>query len=212
MAIIGVGGLGCTVAKCLAGAGIGRLELIDDGIIELSNLNRQFLYRFNDVGFPKAEIAAKRLSEQNPFAEIAFSRTRITEENVIETFAKSSLVIDCLDNFESRYIVNLAAVAIGNPFIHGACRGFEGRAMTIVPNKTACLKCAIPYASMESNTPIIGSTAVFVASIQASEAVRTLVGLVPALEGKMLFADLSMMRFETVSIPRDSECRICGRT
>jgi len=210
VAIAGVGGLGCTAAQCLTGAGIGEITLIDDGEVELSNLNRQFLYRFEDVGKPKAEIAKQRLSESNPFVRIETICTRINRENAGEIFSKCDIILDCLDNFETRFILNETAVHFGKPLIHGACRGFEGRVMTIIPDRTSCLKCAIGETPSESEIPILGSTAVFVASLQASEGIRYITGLQPASSGIMLFADLSRMSFEMINIPKDLECRICG--
>ncbi|MGC9315749.1 MAG: HesA/MoeB/ThiF family protein [bacterium] len=210
VAIAGVGGLGCTLARCLSGAGVGEITLIDDGEVELSNLNRQFLYGITDVGKSKAEIAKHRLSENNPTIRIETICARINTKNADQIFSKCDMIFDCLDNFETRFILNETAIRLEKTLIHGACRGFEGRIMTIIPHRTPCLQCTISSAPEESKVPILGSTAVFVASLQASEGIRLIAGHQPATFGKMLFAYLSNMSFEMITVPKDPECRVCG--
>lgn len=210
VAIAGVGGLGCTLAQCLSGAGVGQITLIDDGEVELSNLNRQFLYRIEDVGKPKTEIAKQRLSESNSSVLIETISARINSKNADQIFSNCDIIFDCLDNFEMRFILNETAIRLEKPLIHGACRGFEARLMTIIPLRTPCLKCAVSYAPKESEIPILGSTAVFVASLQASEGIRLITGNQPASTGKMLFADLSKMVFEMITVSKDPECNACG--
>jgi molybdopterin/thiamine biosynthesis adenylyltransferase len=141
IAIAGAGGLGSTVAIYLAAAGVGTIGLIDHDEVRLTNLNRQILYGTGDVGKKKVVSAAEKLKNLNPSTEIVAADRMITDKNVADLLSGFDGVVDALDNLETRFLLNKAALDHGIPLFHGAVRAFEGRVMTVIPGRTACLRC-----------------------------------------------------------------------
>jgi len=211
VAVIGLGGLGCPAALYLAAAGVGFLKLVDGGRVELSNLNRQVLYRDGDIGRPKAFLAAERLRDVNPHVRVEALAIDVDEENVLDILSDVDLVVDGLDNWRSRFVVNEACVRLGIPFIHAGIRAFYGQVTTIVPGRGPCLRCIIKAIPPEEpGVPVIGATPSLIASIQVLEAIKLITGLGKPLVGRLLIFDGLEMRFEEVLVERDERCPVCA--
>jgi len=208
--IAGAGGLGCSVSLYLAAAGVGRLRIMDDGLVELSNLNRQVLYSDADIGSPKVDVMARRIGELNPGVQVEPRRVRMDDGSLPALVTGCNLVIDALDNLPTRYAVNRASLALGVPIIHGAALGFFGQVMTVVPGVTPCLMCLYRGRVATGVTPVIGVTPGLIGLLQAAEAIKLLAGIGRRLEGKLLVFDGLQMSFEELSIPRDADCPACG--
>ncbi len=197
VAVVGLGGLGSIITYYLAAAGVGRLIVIDDGLVELSNLNRQILYTTSDIGLPKAYIAAARL----------------TEENVDRLLGDADILVDALDNWETRHILNRYAVGSGKPLIHGAVQGFYAQVTTVIPGKGPCLACFLPEPPKPRGViPIIGAVVGIVASFQASEVIKLAIGLGEPLVGRLLVIDAYRGATDTVELKRNPNCPVCGGT
>lgn len=217
VAITGAGGLGCPTATYLTLAGVGEIHIIDMDKVDLTNLNRQFLYTPQDVGKVKAEIAAKRLSEVNPNTKVLGINEKITYDNAFRLLKGYDAVVDGTDNFPVRYAVNDACAVNGIPLFHGAVLMYEGRAMSIIPKETACFRCAFPEPPPPGMVPtcreagVIGSMTGLVASIQALEAIRYLAGFEIGLKNKLLIINADTMEFDTVRLKRREDCSACGK-
>jgi molybdopterin/thiamine biosynthesis adenylyltransferase len=205
--ICGVGGLGSPVALYLAAAGIGTLHLIDGDRVEVSNLNRQILHRPATLGMLKVSSARKQILELNPEIQVRCSPDRIVESNATALIGQADIVIDALDNFEARYILNGAARLKA---VHGAVSGFSGQATTVLPGSGPCLQCAVPHPPPEDLHPVLGAVAGVIGSIQALEAIKYLTGRGGLLSGKMLLWDGERCECELLPMERDPRCRTCG--
>lgn len=211
--IIGVGGLGSVVSLYLAAVGIGTIHLIDNDTLDLSNLNRQILYNINDLGKAKALIAQKKLNTLNPEINVIGLNKTLDENNINDLLSGMDLIVDCLDNFPTRYLLNKFCVKNNIPFVHGAIYGLEGRVMFIDPNdeNSPCLGCFYPEEPPESTKfPVLGSSVGITASIEATEAIKYLVGIGENLIGKFLIIDGKPMEFKTIEIKKNANCTICG--
>jgi len=210
--IAGAGGLGSVIALYCAAAGIGRIRIIDGDVVDMSNLNRQILYRTDDIGSVKVRVAESALSSLNPSTHIEPVHSMITESSVQALIEEADLVIDGLDNFSSRYILAHAAWEDNIPFIHGAVNGFYGQATTIIPGVTPCLKCLIPAApsSYSAPSPILGVTAGAIGIIQANEAIKILTGMGDLLTGRMLLWDGLRGDVSILPIENNPDCHACG--
>ena len=207
--ILGLGGLGSAVSIYLTVAGVGHLKVVDRDKIEKNNLNRQILYTEEDLGKWKAEVAEKRLKEMNSDIEVEGLREEINEDNIRELIRDADAVVDCLDNFETRFIVNRAVVELNKPFFHGACRAFYGQVMTIIPRVTPCLRCIFPE-SIPKDRSIIGVTAGLIGLIEATEVIKYLTGTGECLYGKILIYDATRMSFDIIEVDRNPDCEVCG--
>jgi adenylyltransferase/sulfurtransferase len=207
--IAGAGGLGCSVSLYLAAAGVGRLRIVDDEVVDLSNLNRQVAYSDRDIGSPKVEAMARRIGELNRGVQVEAHRARMDDENLPPLITGCDAIIDALDNLPTRYAVNRAALALGVPIVHGAALGFFGQVMTILPGVTPCLMCLYRGRVTSGVTPVIGVTPGVIGLLQAVEAIKLLAGLGRLLEGRLLAFDGLQMSFEELEIPRDPDCPAC---
>lgn len=191
--VCGCGGLGSPALLYLAALGIGRLGLLDGDIVSYSNLNRQVLYGRSDVGRRKAEAAAERIRFLNPDIKLDVYAEYLTEENASSLLSGYDLALDCLDNFPSRFILNDACVSLGIPFIHGGVNRLRGQTMTVIPGRTACLRCLFPDgaegAPDTEDKAIIGATAGVIASLQVTEAFKYLTGQ-PVNSGLLMYDGL----------------------
>src|SRR4030042_4385574 len=187
--IAGAGGIGSSVALYLAAAGVGIIRIIDCDIVELSNLNRQTLHWHSDIGKAKTASAKKKLSKLNPDIKIEGINKEITETNVSGLVSDSDLIIDALDNLPTRFLLNKTAVEKNIPFFHGAIYGFEGRVMTVIPGKTACLRCIYHGVMPGEKFPVIGVAPAFVGVIQATEVIKYITGIGEMLTNKLLVYD-----------------------
>jgi len=208
--IAGSGGLGSPAAIYLVAAGVGTIRLIDHDTVELSNLNRQVLHRDNDVGRNKVDSAAEKLGKLNKYVTIEPIAETINEENISRLVAGFDLIVDAMDNLPTRYLLNRAAIENNIPFFHGAVYGLEGRVMTIIPGKTACLKCVYRGLIPQEKFPVIGVTPAIVACLQATEVVKYIVGIGKLLTNKLLVYDGLNMRFTELVVKRDANCEHCG--
>jgi molybdopterin/thiamine biosynthesis adenylyltransferase len=208
--VAGAGGLGCSASLYLAAAGIGGMRIVDQGKVELSNLNRQVAYCEGDIGAPKVEAIAKRIAGLNGGVHVEPLHLRLDEENLPSIVKGCGLIIDALDNLPTRYAVNKAAIYRGVPIIHGAAMGFFGQIMTVVPGETPCLMCLYRNKAAPGETPVIGVAPGVIGILQATEAVKLLTGLGRQMRGVLLVFDGLGMSFTEVEIPRDPECPHCG--
>jgi molybdopterin-synthase adenylyltransferase len=222
VAIVGCGALGSLQAEALARAGVGTLRLIDRDFVEWSNLQRQFLFDEADAaeGLPKAVAAARRLARVNSEVAIEPMVADLTPSNAAEMLEDIGLILDGTDNFETRLLVNDAAISSGTPWIYGAAVGSYGVTMAILPGRTACLACLLEAgdeAGMVNadatcdTSGILNSAASLVASLQATEAIKLLAGKPEALHGRLLSCDVWTGKFQSIRVARNPECRACAR-
>ena len=207
--IAGAGGLGSPVALYLASAGVGTLRIADMDCVEESNLNRQILHPESRIGENKALSAKKTLEAANSRCRVEAFPEKITEESALRLIGDADLIIDCLDNFEARYVLNRAALRLEKPLLHAAVSGYSGQLTLIIPGKTPCLSCIFPKAEAAKSSPALGAACGVVGSLQALEAVRVLTGR-PTLEGKLLLYDGSSNTLNSFSVKKSARCPECG--
>lgn len=213
--IVGVGGLGSPMALQLAAMGVGQLRLVDYDVVELSNLQRQYLYDMDALGYPKVEVAAERLRKLNPHIEIEPLPLAVGAHNARDIVRDMDVVVDGLDRMTPRYALNRACVELGVPYVFGAAISTYGNVSTIMPGETACLECfqrgfeddSLPTCALVGVHPsIIG----LIGSIEVSEAVRIVLGQAPRLANKLLHCDISYLEFQEVEVTRAEDCPACG--
>jgi adenylyltransferase/sulfurtransferase len=213
--VVGVGGIGNPVVTQLTAMGIGKLKVVDRDIVEISNLHRQHLYTEDDIGKVKVEVAVEHLRRLNPAVEIEavpVSVTKYTAESIVKG---SDIVIDALDSIEARYALNDSCIKFNIPFIYAGALGMLGSVCTILPNKSACLRCIFPALS-EDDMPTCSTEGVhpsilyLVAGIQVSEAVKIIIGQQPTLANKLLYIDLNELSFDKIQVFRHDKCPSCG--
>ncbi|AGB49788.1 dinucleotide-utilizing enzyme possibly involved in molybdopterin or thiamin biosynthesis [Methanomethylovorans hollandica DSM 15978] len=207
--IAGGGGLGCPIALYLAVAGVGCIDIADMDAVEQTNLNRQVLHWEKDIGKPKVLSIKEKIRQINPYINIIARHVTITEENVLELVRDADIIVDALDNFSARYLLNHASLQTGIPLVHGAIRGFDGQLMTIIPGKTACLKCVFPHAPPEEVFPVIGVTPGIIGTIQANEVLKYLLQTGEPLEGLLVWDGLNA-KMDSFKIQRRNKCEACG--
>jgi molybdopterin-synthase adenylyltransferase len=206
--IAGIGGLGCSSSLYLTAAGIGHITLVDFDIVELSDLNRQILYCQEDIGKKKVNIAKKRISRLNPTIELQVVDAEISRENVSEIISRADVIIDGLDNIETRLVLNKACVQSGKPFIYGGVSQLRGMATTIIPGKTPCIQCISPEGTKSSR--VLAMSPAIIANIQALEVIKLVLGEKPSLAGKLLMFNGDDMKFKILDIVRNVNCAVCG--
>jgi molybdopterin/thiamine biosynthesis adenylyltransferase len=209
--IAGAGGLGSAVTTYLAAAGVGVIRIVDHDRVELSNLNRQVLHRNEDIGKGKAVSATEKLRKLNPEVKIEAVQEMITEANISRLVAGFDLIVDAMDNLPTRYVLNKVALRKNIPFFHGAVYGFEGRAMTIIPGKTACLRCVYRGAIPGEKFPVIGVTPAVIGCIQATEVIKYIVRIGQLLTNRLLIYDGLNMKFTEFRLKRNLNCEHCGK-
>ena len=208
--IAGAGGLGSPVALYLAAAGVGTLRICDSGLVELSNLNRQILHGVDRIGANKAISAVATLRAVNPPVQVIPLTDTITAKNAASLIGDSGLMIDCLDNFQTRHILNDHAVRNGLPLVHAGVNGFCGQITFIHPPQTACLACLVAQAPPPEIFPILGAAAGAVGCLEALEALKYLTANGELLKGRLLFFDGETMEVQEVRFDRDPACPVCG--
>jgi molybdopterin-synthase adenylyltransferase len=215
--VIGAGALGSPAAVYLVAAGVGTLGVVDDGTVELSNLHRQPLHFTPDIDLPKVTTAAVKLRVLNPEVQVEEYQVHVEETNAEAIVAGASVVLDCSDNFETRYLVNDACCAQGVPLVSGAVLGFAGQVMTIVPGRSACYRCAFATPPPPGSVPscreagVLGATAGIVGSLQALEALKLLAGVGNPLVDRILQLDALSMEQTIVATDRRAGCPACAR-
>ena len=211
IAIVSTGGLGSAASLYLAAAGIGHLTLIDNQAVELSNLNRQVLYDINDLGQPKAAAAARRLRSLNPDITITSQESKLDDGSAVTLLTESDLIIDCLDNLETRFALNRYSVKQQVPLLHGGIREYYGELLLTDPPRTACLACLFRNpAPSATDIPVCGATAGTLGTMQAMLAIRWVLADPPPKTGELIQVDLTRMSTEAVPVPRLPDCPVCG--
>ena len=214
--IIGAGGLGSPTAFYLTAAGVGTLGLVDPDNVELSNLQRQILHATTDLGKAKVESSKETLSGLNPDVEVITYPLRLDSDNVAGLFSEYQFIIDGSDNFETKFLVNDAAVRLRKAYSHAGILRWQGQTMTVIPGKTACYRCLFkeppPPAEILNcqQSGILGAVAGTIGSIQATEAIKYLIGFEEGmLTDRLLTYDARAMKFHQVEVTKDPECRAC---
>jgi adenylyltransferase/sulfurtransferase len=214
--LIGAGGLGSPAALYLAAAGVGTLGIVDDDLVDLTNLQRQVLHGTADLGRPKVDSAAERLTELNPHVRVERYQTRLTSGNALELFRDFDLVLDGSDNFPTRYLVNDAAVLAGRPVVYGSILRFEGQVSVFGLPGGPCYRCLHPEPPAAALIPscaeagVLGVIPGIIGSLQALEALKLLLGVGTTLAGRLLHLDGLAMRWRDLAVARDPACVICG--
>jgi len=224
--LVGCGALGTVAANLLVRAGIGRLRIIDRDFVEPSNLQRQTLFEESDArdALPKAVAAERRLRAINSDVEIAGIVADLTPKNAADLLSGFPLILDGTDNFETRFLVNDAAISLGIPWIYAAAVGSSGVTMTILSGRTACLACLVETGDETlrnvsafgndatcDTMGVLGAAAGVIASIEATEATKLLAGKPEALHGRLVSCDVWSGKFQSIRIARNPECRACAR-
>jgi molybdopterin/thiamine biosynthesis adenylyltransferase len=215
--VVGAGALGSPAASYLAAAGIGTLGLVDPDNVELSNLQRQILHFTADIARKKVDSAKEKLTQINPEVEVLIYPTRLEEDNANELFSSYEFVVDGSDNFATKFLVNDTAVKMGIPYSHAGIVRLQGQTMTVLPRRSACYRCFFkeppPPEEILScqQAGILGSVAGTIGSIQATEAIKYLAGLEEGLlTDRLLTYDAKLMKFHTVEVKRDENCKACS--
>ena len=215
--LIGAGGLGSPAAFYLAAAGVGRLGIIDDDVVDESNLQRQILHTTDRIGMPKTESAKKTVQALNPDVAVDEHRLRLNRENALELFSKYDVIVDGSDNFGTRYLVNDACVILQKPNVHGSIFRFDGQATTFVPGGgRPCYRCLFPEPPPPELAPscqeagVLGVLPGIIGLVQAVEAVKLVLGRGEPLVGRLLLYDALEQKFREVKYVRDPECPACG--
>jgi len=215
--IIGAGGLGSPAALFLAASGVGTLTLCDGDTVDLTNLQRQILHRTSGIGMPKTESAQAALAEINPEVSVIALNERADESRLLELAEQADVVLDCSDNFSTRYALNRVCVQLGKPLVSGAATRFDGQ-VTVFDLRHAhspCYHCLYPEQAEAEETrcavmgvfaPLVG----IIGSMQAAEALKLLLGTGTSLCGKLLVLDALHMELRTVKLSKDKTCPVCA--
>jgi adenylyltransferase/sulfurtransferase len=214
--LIGAGGLGSPAALYLAAAGVGTIGLVDFDAVDASNLQRQILHGTRDVGRPKTDSARDRLHDINPHVRLETHETRLASDNALDVVRGYEIVVDGSDNFQTRYLVNDACVILGTPYVYGSIIRFEGQASVFGAPDGPCYRCLFrepPPAGLVPNCAeggVLGVLPGMVGTIQATEAIKLILGIGEPLVGRLLLVDALRMRFRTIELRRDPACPACG--
>lgn len=208
--VAGAGGLGSPISTYLAIAGVGKIILADFDSVELSNLNRQFLHHEKDIGRVKVESAKEKLLSMNPGIEVETIGEMISESNVESLIPECDIIVDALDNLETRHLLNRLAIKRRIPLVHGAVTGYDGQVTTIIPGKTPCFHCIFPRIHKKEVFPVLGATPGVIGSIQANEVIKFLTGKGKLLEGRLLFWNGFSGNFSEISLSKLNNCPVCG--
>jgi len=208
--IAGAGGLGSPIAIYLAVAGIGELTILDMDVVDQSNLNRQILHNDCDIGKKKTASAEEKLRAINPDIRVNAIDQKIDEINASRLIGNARGIVDAMDNFPTRYTLNDVALEKGIPLFHGAIRGFHGQATTILPGKSACLKCIFPKAPPKEVFPVVGVTPGIIGTVQANEVLKYVLGKGNLLTNRLFMWDGLESRAEEICIEANPCCAACG--
>ena len=214
--MVGAGGLGSPSAYYLAAAGVGTIGIIDNDVVDISNLQRQILHANDRVGMPKVESAKKTLEALNPDVKVIPYQAKLTSENIMEIIKDYDLVVDGCDNFPTRYLVNDACVLTGTPNVHGSIFQFEGQATVFYPGKGPCYRCLYPEPPPAEMAPscaeagVLGVLPGLIGVIEALEAVKIILGKGDSLVGRLLHFNTLTMEINTLKLRRDPNCPMCG--
>ncbi|MGL1903796.1 MAG: molybdopterin-synthase adenylyltransferase MoeB [Fibrobacterales bacterium] len=214
--LVGAGGLGSPNALYLGAAGVGTIGIMDDDVVDLSNLQRQIIHSTAEIGRPKAESARNSIEEINPDVTVITFDERLTPDNAEHIFNQFDFVIDGTDNFASKFLIADAAHFTSTPYSNGGILQFTGQSLTVIPGETACYRCLYKEPPPKDQTPtcaeagVLGVLAGVIGSIQATEAIKFLLGEGELLTNRLLSYDALAMRFSQFKIKKDSLCPLCG--
>lgn len=223
--LLGAGGLGSPAAMYLAAAGVGTIGIVDADVVDASNLQRQIVHATSRVGTPKVESATKFIADLNPDVKVVAHKERLTSDNVERIFADYEVVVDGTDNFPTRYLVNDASVFMGKPIVHGSIFRFDGQVTTFIPPSAAkklgveagpCYRCLYPEPPPPHLAPscqeagVLGILCGIVGTVQATEAIKILLGKGTTLAGRLLTYDSLKMKFRELKLRRAADCPVCG--
>lgn len=214
--IVGVGGLGSPAALYLAAAGVGTLGLIDSDVVDLSNLQRQIIHHTSDVGRAKVLSAKEKIQALNPDVTVVLHEDRFMARNALELVRDYSVVIDGVDNFPAKFLINDTCYFAGKPLVHGGILRFDGRVSTIIPKQSACYRCVFkqppPPGLVAScqEAGVLGVLAGVIGTIQATEALKLILGIGRPLTNRMLDFDARRMVFREIPFKRNPQCPLCG--
>ena len=214
--LVGAGGLGSPLGLYLAAAGVGHLGLVDFDLVDLTNLHRQVIHGTKDLGRPKLDSARDRIADVNPHVHVETYDTRLTSENALEIVRGYDVVIDGTDNFPTRYLVNDACVLSGIPNVYGSIFRFEGQVSVFATEKGPCYRCLFREPPPPGLVPscaeggVLGVLPGLVGMLQATEALKLLLGIGQPLIGRLLLVDALRAQFRTLKLQRDPECPACG--
>ena len=217
--IVGAGGLGCPVGYYLTAAGVGTIGIVDNDLVEISNLQRQIAHSMDTVGQYKVDSAKAAFSALNPDVTIIPIKQRLTSSNILAVLSDYDIVVDGSDNFPTRFIVNDACVMLKKPLASGAILRFEGQVMTIVPHggHGGCYRCLFEEPPQPGLVPscqeagVLGAVAGVVGSLQAAEVLKLILGKGELLTGKLLIYDALKASFRKIDVPENPDCRVCGK-
>lgn len=215
--VIGAGGLGAPALQYLAAAGVGTIGVIDDDVVDNANLQRQVIHRDADIGVPKVFSAEAAMRAQNPFVEVKPYKRRLTEEIARELFSDYDVILDGTDNFETRYVANRAAVALGKPLVSGALSQWEGQLSVFHPAQNApCYQCVFPKAPAEGLAPscaeagVVGPLPGVIGAMMAVETLKLITGAGQVMRGEMLIYDALWGETRKIALDRRADCPVCG--
>ncbi|MCZ6625904.1 MAG: molybdopterin-synthase adenylyltransferase MoeB [Deltaproteobacteria bacterium] len=214
--MVGAGGLGCPSAYYLAAAGVGTLGIIDNDVVDLSNLQRQILHTNDRIGMPKTESAKLTIQALNPDVRVVTYQEKLTSQNIMEIIKDYDIVVDGCDNFPTRYLVNDACVMAKKPNVHGSIFQFEGQASVFYPGKGPCYRCLYPEPPPPGMAPscaeagVLGVLPGLIGVIQALETIKLILGKGDALIGRLLCFNTLTMEITTLYLKADPSCPLCG--
>jgi molybdopterin/thiamine biosynthesis adenylyltransferase/rhodanese-related sulfurtransferase len=214
--LIGTGGLGSPLAMYLAAAGVGRIGLVDYDVVDASNLQRQVIHGTKDIGRPKLESAKETMLDINPHIRVDTYSTPLTSDNALDILGPYDVIIDGTDNFPTRYLINDACVLLGKPNVYGSIFRFEGQASVFYAREGPCYRCLFPEPPPPGLVPscaeggVLGVLPGVIGAIQATEAIKLLVGIGETLIGRLLLYDALHMTFDFVKLRKNPDCPVCG--
>jgi len=214
--VIGAGGLGTPASVYLAAAGVGRIGVVDEDVVEKSNLHRQTIYTEEDIGKLKAVVAAERLQSVNPHIKVEPHKVRLSSSNALDIMRDYDIVIDCTDNFPARYLINDACVLLGKPDVYASIFRFDGQASTFHSRKGPCYRCLFPEPPPPDNVQdcavagVLGVLPGIMGSIQAIESIKLMIGMGDPLFGRLLVFNATDMTFNELRFKKNPDCPVCG--
>lgn len=217
--VIGAGGLGAPLLQYLAAAGVGTIGIVDDDVVDLSNLQRQVIHHTADIGRPKVDSAAQSIAALNPDIKVIKHNERLTADNALQLISAYDVVADGSDNFDTRFLVNDTCYAAHRPLVAAAMGQFEGQLSTYkayLGQPHPCYRCLFPAPPPPGTVPscteagVLGALAGVMGSLQATEVLKELLGIGDSMSGRLLIYDALATRLRTIRIPRDPNCKLCG--
>lgn len=214
--VVGAGGLGAPILLYLAAAGIGKIGIVDNDVVDLSNLQRQVIHFAKDIKIAKVESAREKMLAINPEVEVTTYQQFLRADNIREIIRGYDFVVDGTDNFPTKFLVNDACVMEGIPFSHGGILRFDGQTMTVLPGESACYRCtfrqppppdAVPTCSQAG---VLGAIAGMLGTIQAAEVLKFVTGVGELLTGTLLTFDAKTMNFKKITLHKQANCPVCG--